>query len=201
MAEWKLFDGPVPYVSTAEFHADRPRARHLEQELHRPRLERAAEFVADGVRRLGGSATVSDLGCGDGGLLSLIQGLTEAWGYDFAPANAAGWPERGVKADALDVFGVDRDRVRFGDITCVTEVLEHLADPHDAVRWIGENSTAIVASSPWNERPGAHDECHAWAFDAAGYRSLIEQGGFEVVRHAQVGQFQVVLGLQAGVRQ
>lgn len=194
MAEWRLFDGAVPYVSTAEFHADRARARHLEDPFHRPRLQVAAEFVADAVQRLGGEATVSDLGCGDGGLLSLIHDVAEAWGYDFCPANANGWPERGVKAESLDVFGADRYQVRFGQITVVTEVLEHLADPHGAVRWIGDHSEAIVASSPWNEGPHSHDECHAWAFDADGYRSLIEQGGFEVVRHAQVGQFQLILG-------
>lgn len=193
MTEWRLFDGDVPHVSTAEFHADRARATHLEQPNHRPRLEMAAALVRIAASRIGPSATVSDLGCGDGGLLSLMGGI-EAWGYDFCPANAVGWPERGVKAQPLDVFGADRDRVRFGNVTCVTEVLEHLADPHGAVRWIGEHSEAIVASSPWNERPDSHDECHAWAFDLAGYRALIEQGGFTVTRHVQVLQFQVILG-------
>jgi hypothetical protein len=140
---------------------------------------------------------VSDLGCGDGGLLSLIQDRTVAWGYDFAPANVAGWAERGVDAEQMDVFGEDADRVKFGDITVVTEVLEHLADPHGAVRWIGEHSRFIVASSPWDEDPDWHDECHAWAFDRAGYRALIEQGGFRVLRQEQVGRFQVVMGMRA----
>jgi hypothetical protein len=198
VTEWKLFDGDVPHVSTAEFHAGRERARHLEQPTHRPRLEAAAAFIASAATihagRTGEKATLSDLGCGDGGLLSLVQDRVDAWGYDFAPANAEGWPERGVKAEALDVFGADRDRVRFGDITAVTEVLEHIADPHGAVRWIGEHSPWIVASSPWNETPERHDECHAWAFDHAGYRSLIEQGGYRVLRHETVLQFQVILG-------
>jgi SAM-dependent methyltransferase len=196
MAEWKLFDGDEPYVATAEFHAGRDRAPHVDQPSHRPRLELSARFVAQAVAY--GNTTVSDLGCGDGGLLSLIQRpYIKAWGYDFCPANTAGWAERGVDAEFLDVFGADRDKVRFGDITCVTEVLEHLADPHGAVRWIGENSRAIVASSPWNERPDAHDECHAWAFDPDGYRNLIEQGGFRVVRHEMTGPFQVILGSAA----
>jgi hypothetical protein len=200
MAEWKLFDGDVPYVSTAEFHADRERAPHLEQPAHRPRLEHAAGLVLAAVQlvaRGGARATVSDLGCGDGGLLSLIQDHTTAWGYDFAPANVAGWAERGVTAEALDVFGADRDAVKFGDITVMTEVLEHLADPHGVVRWVGEHSPFIVASSPWGERPDWHDECHAWAFDRVGYRALIEQGGYRILRHDPVGQFQVVLGMRA----
>ncbi len=198
MTEHKLFDGDVPHVSTFEFHEHRERAPHLDQPNHRPRLELAAAFVGTAATihegREGGMATLSDLGCGDGGLLSLVKDVVDAWGYDFAPSNAAGWAERGVKAEALDVFGADRDRVRFGDITAVTEVLEHVADPHGAVRWIGEHSSFIVASSPWNETPERHDECHAWAFDTDGYRALIEQGGYRILKHEQVLQFQVVLG-------
>jgi hypothetical protein len=200
MGEWKLFAGDVAEVSTADFHASRDRARHLEQPGHRPRLDLAASYVgaaAGLVRMRSQTVTFSDLGCGDGGLLSLVQDrVTAAWGYDFAPANAAGWPERGVTAELLDVFGDDKELVKFGDITAVTEVLEHLTDPHGAVRWIGENSRFVVASSPWNERPDGHDECHAWAFDQAGYRMLIEQGGFRILNHQQVGRFQVVLGMR-----
>ena len=194
MNPYRLTDEPVPYVSTAEFHADRVRAPHLEQPFHRPRLERAAQFVRAAAKMMAPlKPTVSDLGCGDGGLLSLIPDLT-AWGYDFAPANVAGWSERGVQAELLDVFGVDRDRVKFGDITVTTEVMEHLALPYEAVRWIGEHSRYIVASSPWIETPEQHDECHCWAWDQAGYRDLIEQGGFRVLRQETVGMFQVVLG-------
>lgn len=191
MGQWRLFDD-IPHVSTPEFHADRPRAAHLEEPGHRPRLELAAIFAREAAES--GAVTASDLGCGDGGLLSLIQDDLPAWGYDFCPANTAGWSERGVNATFLDVFGVDRDRVELGDLTCVTEVLEHLADPHGAVRWIGEHSRFIVASSPWAETAVSHDECHAWAFDPNGYRELIEQGGFTVVHHQMVGRFQVILG-------
>jgi hypothetical protein len=198
MSEWKLFDGDAAHVSTFEFHEHRERATHLEQPAHRPRLMHAAGRVLTAIQihegHTGATPSMSDLGCGDGGLLSLLTREIEAWGYDFQPSNSAGWAERGVKAEALDVFGADRDRVRFGDITTVTEVLEHIADPHGAVRWIGEHSKFIVASSPWNETPEHHDECHAWAFDLDGYRGLIEQGGFRILTHEQVLQFQVILG-------
>jgi hypothetical protein len=204
MTEWKLFTGDTAEVSTAEFHRDRERAPHLEQPGHRDRLLRAADFVkvAAGLHthQAGYLALVADLGCGDGGLLSVVrdfQNVSTAWGYDFAPANAAGWTERGVIAEQLDVFGADRGRVVLGDITIVTEVLEHLTDPHDAVRWIAERSPYLVASSPWNETDVDHDECHAWAFDMAGYRALIEQGGYQLLRHEPVGRFQVVLGRRA----
>lgn len=189
MSEWKLFDGDVPEVSTFAFHEHRDRAPHLEQDAHRPRLRHAAALVR--VARNLGARSLSDLGCGDGGLLSLVQDEVEAWGYDFTPANAEGWAQRGVKAEALDVFA-EPDRVRFGDITALTEVLEHIADPHGALRQVA--SRFLVASSPWGEGPDAHDECHAWAWDPDGYRTLIGQGGFRVLRHELVGQFQLVLG-------
>jgi hypothetical protein len=196
VAEWKLFEGDVPYVSTAQFHADRERVPHVDQPHHRPRLDKAAELVAEAALQQGGSVTVSDLGCGDGGLLSLLAQMPhlDCWGYDFQPSNAAGWFERGVTAYPLDAFGTERASVVLGDISVVTEVLEHLADPHDAVRWIGKYSPWIVASSPWAERLGRHDECHAWAWDLAGYQALIRQGGYEIAAHDRIGPFQLILG-------
>lgn len=197
MSQWRLFDGDVAYVSTFAFHEHRDRAPHLEQPAHRARLVRAADLVLDAQVLLGRPAAVSDLGCGDGGLLSLIQDeVGEAWGYDFTPANAAGWSGRGVKAEPLDVFGADAAQVRFGDITVATEVFEHLTDPHAVVRWIAAHSRFLVASSPWNENAESYDECHAWAFDRDGYRDLIEQGGYRLLRHVDVERFQLVLGVR-----
>jgi 2-polyprenyl-3-methyl-5-hydroxy-6-metoxy-1,4-benzoquinol methylase len=157
----------------------------------------AAELARDALSRLDPAArSVSDLGCGDGGLLSLLQAeeTVSCWGYDFQPSNQAGWRERGIRAYPLDAFGADRARVQLGNITVMTEVAEHLADPHDVVRWVGRRSRFVVASSPWNETPQSHDECHCWCWDHDGYRALIEQGGYTVLRHETVGQFQVVLG-------
>lgn len=199
MTAWKLFEGDTAPVSTAAFHEHRERAPHLEQPWQRPRMDKAAEFVRLAAKHCDASdhleaATVSDLGCGDGGLLSLItKDEIPAWGYDFQPSNVAGWIERGVAAVLMDVFGHDSDRVRFGAITVCTEVLEHLTNPYDAVKWIGQNTRFLVASSPWIENDVNHDECHAWAFDPAGYAELIRQGGFNILAHEQVGAFQVIL--------
>lgn len=196
MAEWKLFDTEIPHVSTFEFHQDRERAPHLEQSWHQPRLFAAANFVRQ-LAEITPLATVSDLGCGDGGLLSLVQydrNVLSAWGYDFAPANAAGWAERGVTASALDVFGADWDQVKLGRIVVMTEVLEHLADPHGVLRRIRQDGALhLVCSSPWNETPQSHCEEHAWAWDMAGYAEMLAGAGWRVTRHDDVGLFQVVM--------
>lgn len=200
MAEHRIYPGvAVPPVSTAEFHRDRERAPHLEQHGHRPRLLAAAALVAEAVElaRPGGSAVtgVTDLGCGDGGLLQLVGQLRDvcAWGYDFQPSNEAGWRERRVVGTAADVFGADRDTVIFGEVAVMTEVLEHLADPHAVVRWVGQHARFLVASSPWNETDEHHDECHAWAWDFAGYADLLRQGGWKLLRHLPLDRFQLVL--------
>lgn len=203
--EWKLFDTETAYVSTAQFHADRERAPHLEQEWHRPRLDMAAQFVLqaavtarEGSWNPGTTVSWSDLGCGDGGLLQLVRRMGMdglfGWGYDFAPANQAGWDERGVVAEALDVFGADWEHVKVGTIASATEVLEHLTDPHGAVRRIRlAGARWLVCSSPRNENALVHDACHAWAWDMDGYRALLEGAGWTVRQHAGVGFFQVVL--------
>lgn len=205
MTEHRLFTEEVPHVSTAQFHADRERAPHLEQDHHRPRLETAAGFVRQAVYELhadisrpegqDGWVTVSDLGCGDGGLLSLLKGMPDQlhWGYDFQPSNEAGWRERGVDAELLDVFGAGRSEAALGEVSVMTEVLEHVADPEDVLRWVRAGSKRLVCSSPWNEGPGNHCPEHAWAWDMDGYAALLRRAGWQIERHEQVGLFQAVL--------
>lgn len=197
MAEYRFFEeGTVPAVSTYEFHKDRDRAQHLEQPNHHDRLMQAVEFVGEAYADLGpGRVTLSDLGCGDGGLLSLLKwSHMTAWGYDFTPANVSGALLRGVDVLEADVFGCDRPWISLGQITTMTEVLEHLADPHDVLRWVHRESQYLVVSSPWNETPESHDECHAWGWDVEGYAELIKNAGWSILHHVKLPyKFQVVL--------
>jgi len=186
VTEWRLFDGDKPYVSTLDFHRDRERAPHLEQPAHHDRLHHAALLV----RKLN-PASVVDLGCGDGGLLSLIKDIP-SWGYDWQQSNAAGWTERGVRAVALDVFEA-RSVPRWGECAVATEVIEHVADPHGAVAWIAEHATYVVASSPAFETGDSASECHAYAWDFDGYRALFDPH-FEVLSHEIVGWTQLLVG-------
>jgi len=193
VTEWKLFDGGIPLVSTFEFHEHRERAAHLEQAHHELRLHTAARMIRESAGPLG---TFSDLGCGDGGLLSLVQGsFTEAWGYDFQPSNEAGWKERGVQAELKDVFSVlGGPDIELGNVVACTEVLEHLADPHGVLKWLHDDPVPqhLVCSSPVNETGDYHDSCHAWAWDYPGYEKLATGAGWTVAEHAVVGMFQVM---------
>ena len=186
MTEWRLFDGDRPHVATFAFHEHRDRAPHLEQPAHYERLHRAVELI-----RALAPASVVDLGCGDGGLLSLITDIP-SWGYDWQPSNMAGWAERGVTADALDVFGA-RHVPRWGECAVATEVIEHVADPHGVVAWIAEHAACVVASSPAFETGESASECHAWAWDMAGYFDLFAPH-FEIVSHEIAGWTQLLVG-------
>lgn len=186
MAEYRFFNGPVPYVSTAKFHADRERAPHLEQQMHRGRLSRVAHLI----RTLRPNSVV-DLGCGDGGLLSLIKDI-DSWGYDFQPSNAAGWAERGVFAVARDIFDPAAE-VRWGEVAVMTEVLEHIANPHGIVGWAARNSKYVVASSPHSETPEHHAEEHAWGWDMPGYADLFAPH-FVITHHESLAWCQILVG-------
>lgn len=214
MAEHKLFEG-TSFVSSFAFHEHRERAPHLEQSNHRERLDIAHELVVDSANKLCNegwkSVTVSDLGCGDGGLLQLLKNewRVQSWGYDFQPSNAAGWAQRGVQAHALDVFNGDDNPVHnaatIGDVVVMTEVLEHLQNPHAVVKFLAARGKSalirpsfLVVSSPFTETAESHDECHAWAWDIPGYAKLLTDAGWKVLQQRSAGgMFQVI---QATIR-
>lgn len=198
MREDKLFESDVAEVSTSAFHAGRPRAPHWEQPNHRPRLEKALTYCIAARGGLGiGPALLVDLGCGDGGLVEQLQKqwstLFSVVGFDFQPSNRRGWMERGLHTTyALDFVQDWDDYVPSADIYVMTEVLEHLTDPHEMVRRVRNRNAQLVCSSPWTETHASHDECHAWAWDVEGYAEMIRTAGFEIREHEKVGMFQVV---------
>lgn len=192
MAEWQLFEpGTVPEHTRPDWYAGRDAAPHVDEPWQRPRMDIAARMVRDiaAERHL---TFVSDLGAGDGGMLTLLDdpGL-ECWGYDLQPANVARASERGVHAELGDV--VNDEDLSWGEIAVCTEVLEHLVDPHAFVRKIWRNAQVLVASSPYTETAAAHYPFHTWAWDLDGYREMLEGAGWVVRRVETWSMFQVVL--------
>jgi len=209
MTELRLYTaGTTPEYATAEWYAGRDRARHVDEWLHRPRLERAASLVRYLVRA-GNLDTVVDIGAGDGGLLSLLADDPllaeldlELYGYDLQPSNVAGAAERGVDVRLGDVLTLDRlAPPGRRPVAVCTEVLEHLVDPHGFLRRLVElGADALVASSPWTETTGAAYEFHLWAWDEAGYAELLAGSGWTVTHQERVGMFTVVAATAGGPR-
>jgi 2-polyprenyl-3-methyl-5-hydroxy-6-metoxy-1,4-benzoquinol methylase len=200
LTEWRLFEqGTTPEHTTPAWYEGRARAPHLEEGAHRDRLLLAADMVRDAVDRFGVRSVV-DLGCGDGGLLSLLQETSferdvPMWGYDLQRTNVnPAVLERNVDVRYGDVVAGE---VEWGELAVATEMLEHLLDPHEFVRRVGARSRVIVASSPFTERPGSAYEFHTWCWSIEGYRALIEQAGFHVERHETTSQFQVIIGAKS----
>lgn len=193
MTQWRLFpEGTVPECATAGWYAGREAAPHLEQPGHRERLLLAASWVMRMFHehRI---RSVIDLGAGDGGLLSLLPPELlgpRAWGYDLQPTNVEAARRRGVRVELCDVVATEPE---WADVAVATEMLEHLVDPAALLARIREHCRFLVASSPWDETGAHHYEFHLWAWDALGYRELVERAGFEVLRHEPVGRFQVLL--------
>lgn len=198
--EYRRFPRGQSPVSTFSYHEHRERAPHLEQPTHRGRLELAVDtvcLVIDYLEHLDRpSLRVVDLGCGDGGLLQLLQSSrcgagVIARGYDFQPSNAAGWGERGVRAESLN-FIDNWSEVLHADVYVCTEVLEHLEDPHHLLRRVRARNAALVCSSPHDEHEGSIDASHNWAWDFPGYRALVDDADFDTVHHMTVDRFQVI---------
>jgi len=199
--EYRFFDlkDGVPYFSTQKFHNDREAAPHIDQYgMHRDRLLVAAEFVKKAVLdyKLG---TVSDICCGDGGLLHYLKPFfkeyeVEAWGYDFQPENVKDAQfKRGVDVVFADAVN---DNVQLGELTICTEALEHLYEPHEFLQKISKQSEVIVISSPNGETPEAHYMYHLWGWSEPAYRKLAEQAGYTVVAHENSSIFQILMAVK-----
>lgn len=195
MREVRFFkEGTIPEWTTPEWYAQRESAPHLEQGVHRPRLEMAAD-LAMRVARSWGWWAVSDLGAGDGGLLQLLkrEPRLTAWGYDLQQSNVDASKLRGVDVRYADVL---RDRVNYGDIVIATEMIEHLVDPHGFVGSLYDNEDEVqclIASSPHTDTLEDHIQYHAWGWDVEGYANMLESAGWEVVDHQTTGIFQVAV--------
>jgi hypothetical protein len=190
--EWKLFEGLSSEFTTSEWHKGREAAHHLEQADHKERLHMAAGLVMQAMKM--GAKTAVDLGCGDGGMLQLLKNSgIKAWGYDLTQTNVDyAVNVRGVDARYTDF---NSGNIEYGDVAIMTEVLEHMADPHKVVKELP--SKFLVASSPYNENDVKHYEFHLWAWDKHGYDNLFILNGYRIVNKLYAsGWSQIVLAVR-----
>jgi len=189
--EHRLFDpADPPEWLDPEWWRDRPHCNHLEapSNAHTARLQAAAALASEAANDVSGY--VVDLGAGDGALLSLLDyGLKDvSYGYDIIHADAEyARRVRGVTVYERNVSAT-LDETPLGPVVVLTEVLEHLADPHGFLAKLAQRDTVkfVVASSPHSETPERHEWNHAWAWDAEGYLAMFTAAGFEVAAHQLV---------------
>ncbi len=198
--EYRFFEeGEIPYFSTQEFHNDREAAPHIEQHgMQRDRLLLAGEFVKELCIKYN-VRTVTDICCGDGGLLQHLdtffkQHNIEAWGYEFQPANIRdAIYKRGVNVTYADV---SKDDIDLGELSIMTECLEHFADPHAMVEKVARQSNYFVVSGPNGETPEAHYELHTWGWSWPAYENLLTRAGYNITRHEESTIFQIMAGVK-----
>lgn len=204
--QWRLFDpADPPEWITPEWYAGREAAPHLEQEGHRERLLLTADMVRQALSLTGDPfAGVCDFGAGDGGLLSLLpEHIDYSIGFDLQPSNVDAALVRGITVNWQDVVTnwqqpqVWLDAQGESGVLVACEFLEHLLDPHEFVRRLyASPARHLVASSPYTETPESHYEYHTWAFDLDGYRALLEDAGWRVIRQETAWISQCLLAVR-----
>lgn len=167
------------FYATAEFHQDREEADHLNQANHRTRLLEVGELVQD-LKDRHNLNSWRDLGCGNGGLLSLVQ-MNDKIGYDFQPANVSAqrYP---VVIEYRDFSNDDCSGI---DVVTMTEVLEHMMDPHGFLKNL--KCKFLVASVPEGETPHSHYVHHLWGWCRDSFTQMLINADFEIVTQAGGG--------------
>jgi hypothetical protein len=186
--EFKLY-GDTPHFHDAAFYAGREVSDHIHEPGHRPRLLESLALVDDILTRQDlEMKSLADWGAGNGGLLSEIKKAhpeLAAWGYDLSP-KAVEYARQvyGVDVQLLDIVN---DEPKRGEIVVLTEVLEHLVNPHQMVESLLHDPPLdecrwVVASSPAFEDFQRHYEYHLWCWTADSYAQMFERAGWIVRR-------------------
>jgi hypothetical protein len=185
MTEYRLFDqeNPPDWLDP-EWWRDKPHCNHLESPTgaHVARLHAAAELADSAAQWFNGRVT--DLGAGDGALLSLLspEVRDQSWGYEIIRADRDYARQvRGVEVHWRNArVGLETGGIVLAPVVVLTEVLEHMADPHGFLALLRDRPEVkrIVASSPWGETPDKHEPNHAWAWDTLGYGEMFNNAGW-----------------------
>lgn len=183
MTEWRLFpEGEVPYFTTKEFFDKHPWIDPVHQMGYVERTDMAEQEIRKLLLAQPDIKCIVDLGCGDGDLMYRLRDFT---GVDFAGftggvENVRKATEKGLNVSCHDFV---TSPVKYGDLTVLTEVLEHLADPHAFLPTV--TSRWLVVTSPSAESNTWHYKDHAWAWDLQGYADLVANSGWKVLSQTE----------------
>lgn len=179
--EWRL-NGPGA-TDLVEYYEHYPYIAPDYQAGFWPRIHMTADMIR-GARQP--SEAVCELGCNAGHLLELIG--PPCWGYDIGNGPLAVARAAGRDARRADITTAD---LALAEIVVLSEVLEHLDDPHGMLARLNRDPVRVViASSPYLETGDRAYEQHCFAWDLDGYSALLEGAGFTVTQRATVGIFQ-----------
>lgn len=162
------------FYSSKEFHVDREAADHLHEEGHGARIRTVAGLVNALLQEIGTEKPLIDYGCGNGGLLSLLEG-DDLLGLDFCRANVKQAHKLG-----RPVMFVDFTLLPYkSEVAVLSEVLEHMVDPHGFLKRL--DTKYLVASVPNGETPEQHYPYHLWGWDMEGFQKVLEDAGYEIM--------------------
>lgn len=199
MTEYRLFDpeNPPEWLDS-RWWAGTPNCNHLDNRVHRARLE-AASSTAVGCAVGQNTNCIVDLGAGDGGLLSLLPEPFRFWSHGYEIIDDSVRYANQVRQVNVRKADVLNDELDLGKVAVATEMLEHLADPHAFVKKIYDDGrvNVFIASSPHSETEQHHEWNHAWAWDREGYAALIKSGGWKISHQFDAEWSQIVVGVKA----
>jgi len=200
--EWKLFDPQnPPTIANPDFLRTQPWMRLEGQPGFRERSTMVREMVADVLRWCSPFIHgVTDLGCGDGAMLRVLAtDLANAGipgfrvtGYDIGASDIAHANHLGPYEFRLANIARDARILELGELNIMTEVLEHMTDPHGFLEELRQIMTGrlghkfLVATSPGSETDEWHNAIHLWAWDWDGYAKLFRGAGWQIVDHVSV---------------
>lgn len=139
--------------------------RHERWADHRLRVAvtgELAQWVADEF----GCTSAADLSCGDGMILSSLEGVSKVFG-DYAP----GYEHTGPLETTLD-------EIEHVDLFICSETLEHLDDPDTVLKRLRGWADHLIVSTPIGEVDDGNPE-HYWGWDLDDVKGMLLAAGWE----------------------